>query len=205
MLSRQETLLSPSSIRLYGRIIKGLEIDLEGARQELGGNRFLREQLERPEGEPQPALARIYGYSYFGSYTALSRPAIFLVHGRGVRASPRAPAVVQAEEGKPGTLAVDPKPTEKDVEPIEGPQFLDPGTLGRLSTGPSRVDITGQAETSGEFANDIRVWEYDRGDFTLRLDIDTGPFERLLIDREEGGEEMPYFRQRKTRLRGPGE
>ena len=30
-----------------------------------------------------PKLARIYGFSYSGRYTPLSRPALFLVHGDG--------------------------------------------------------------------------------------------------------------------------
>ena len=46
-----------------------------------------------------------------------------------------------------------------------------------------------------EFSSDIRVWEYDRGDFSLRLDIDSGPLERILIDAELGSDDtMPYFR-----------
>lgn len=202
---RRETLLTASSIRLYGRIIQGLAIDLDGARVELGGNRFLREQLDRPNGEPQPALARIYGYSYFGHYTALTRPAVFLVHGTGRPASPRAPAVVQTKQEQEGTLAIDPPPG-KDSDPDDAEiEFLDDKITGRLGTGPSRVDLSGQAATIGDFAADIRVWEYDRADFSLRLDIDSGPLERILIEREDGGDEMPYFRGQRTRLRGPGE
>ena len=47
MVSRGETLLSPSSVKLYGRVVKGLTISLEDARDELGNNRFLRNQLDR--------------------------------------------------------------------------------------------------------------------------------------------------------------
>ena len=202
---RRETLLTASSIRLYGRIIQGLQIDLEGARLELGGNRFLREQLDRPDGDPQPALARIYGYSYYGQYTALTRPAIFLIHGNGRPASPRAPAVVQVDPKTPGTLAVDPAPGKEGDPDDTVIDLLDAKTTGRLGTGPNRVDLSGQAATIAEFAADIRVWEYDRADFSLRLDIDSGPLERILIEREDGGEEMPYFRGQRTRLRGPGE
>ena len=64
VVSTRESLLSPSAIKLYGRIVQGLTVNVAGARDELGGNRFLREQMERPDREPQPALARIYGYSY---------------------------------------------------------------------------------------------------------------------------------------------
>lgn len=208
MVGKRETLLSASAVKLYGRIIRGLRINLVDARDELGGNRFLREQLEAQTdsaGNPaQPRLARIYGFSYYGQYTALSRPAIFLVHGKGTPASPRAPAVLQKDSSKEGILVVD---VEKDLDESdddEGGSSVNV-SLGRLSTGPNDIDRTGEATKNAEFAAGVRVWEYDRADFSLRLDIDSGPLERILIDREEGGEEMPYFRQRKTRLRGPGE
>jgi hypothetical protein len=194
MVSTRESLLTPSAIKLYGRIIAGLTIDVANARDELGGNRFLREQLERPAGEPKPALARIYGFSYFGRYTALSHPAIFLVHGDGVPASPRAPIVSQRNADNAGALAIDPLP---------GNGANDPATTGRFSTGPTSVDLSGQAVKCCEFSSDLLVWEYDRGDFSLRMDIDSGPLERILIEAELGSEnDMPYFRGSKTRLRG---
>ena len=31
-------------------------------------------------------------------------------------------------------------------------------------------------------AGDIMVWEYDRADFSLRLDVESGPLERILIE-----------------------
>lgn len=204
MVSSRESLLTPSAIKLYGRIIRGLRVDVADARDELGGNRFLREQLERPEGEPQPALARIYGYSYIGRYTPLSRPAIFLVHGKGFPASPRAPAVVQPERGKEAEFAIDPEPGTDGPEIDVGPPFRDPTTSARFSPGPVTVDVYGQALQCCEFSADIRVWEYDRGDFSMRLDVESGPLERILIEAEMSGDEtMPYFRGNRVRIRGP--
>lgn len=159
MVASRESLLTASAVKLYGRVIAGLSVNVANARDELGANRFLREQLEA--GEPQ--LARIYGFSYHGSYSALSRPAIFLVHGDGVPANGGASSTHQA------------------------------------------LDLTGKAYDCCEFADGIMVWEYDRGDFSLRLDIDSGPLERILIDAEERSEGPAYFRESKTRLRGPGE
>ena len=159
MVATRESLLTPSAIKLYGRIIDGLSVNVAKARNELGGNKFLREQLERPKDEPQPGLARIYGYSYFGRYTALARPAVFLVHGVGEPAPPAAP-------------------------------------------GPNTVDTSGQAFDCGLFSSDMMVWEYDRGDFSLRLDIDSGPLEQILIEVEEELDDMPYFRGAHTRFRG---
>jgi hypothetical protein len=109
----------------------------------------------------------------------------------------------------PGTLAVDPEPgVEKDdseKDPFEDPRFRDSKSAARFATGPNSVDFSGEAMKCCEFSSDIRVWEYDRGDFSLRLDVDSGPLERILIDIETGDDGMPYFRQRKTRLRGAGE
>ncbi len=193
MVATRELLLTPSAVKLYGRVVAGLAIDVENARDELGANRFLRAQLA---AGTKPQLARIYGFSYFGRYTPLARPAIFLVHGDGVPASPRAPIVSQRKADDSGALAIDPPP---------GSGTNDPATTGRFSTGPTSVDSSGQAVKCCEFSSDLLVWEYDRGDFSLRLDIDSGPLERLLVDAELGADDsMPYFRGQHTRMRGPG-
>jgi hypothetical protein len=36
-------------------------------------------------------------------------------------------------------------------------------------------------EFSDSDAADVRVWEYDKGDFSMRLDIETGQFEQILL------------------------
>jgi hypothetical protein len=211
MVATRESLLTASAVKLYGRVIRGLEIDVAGARNELGGNRFLREQLETDtdsEGKPaRPRLARIYGFSYSGRYTPLSRPALFLVHGKGAPASPRAAAIVQQPETERGDFAIDPRPgKEPDELRDDRPDFLPEDTSARLGTAPNSVDISGQAVKCCEFSSDLRVWEYDRGDFSLRLDVDSGPLERILIDAEEQrSDAMPYFRGAHARARGPGE
>jgi hypothetical protein len=163
MVSNGETLLSASAVKLYGRLIKGLTIDLADARSELGANGFLRSQLDPAKNaDAPPSLARIYGFSHGGRYTPLSRPAIFLVHGGGGDAD--------------------------------------------LGTTPMASGGSGVTARGLEIPTDIKVWEYDRGDFSLRLDIDSGPLERILIEAEEGRDDVPaYFRGAKTRLRGPGE
>lgn len=186
MVSTRESLLSPSAVKLYGRIVEGLTVNVAGARDELGGNRFLREQLERPAKEPQPALARIYGYSHLGRYRPLSRPAIFLVHGPGEDAT--APAVkVNAVKG-----------SSINIEIVADNATLDPATTA--------YEKSGVAAKDWEFSTDIRVWEYDQGDYSLRLDIESGPLERILLDGDESGDDrMPYFGSRIVRRRGPGE
>ena len=208
MVATRESLLTASAVKLYGRVIFGLTVNVEDARNELGANQFLRQQLA---AGAQPRLARIYGFSYFGRYTALARPAIFLVHGRGNLASPRAPSVAQSEqdarENRAGRTGIDPAPGAEPEENLNiPPDTTPPNDLARFNPGPNSVDFSGQAQKCCEFSSDMRVWEYDRGDFSLRLDIDSGPLERILIDAELGSDDtMPYFRGQHTRLRGPGE
>jgi hypothetical protein len=162
-----ETLLSPSTILLCGRVVQDLQF-LPGVHQgpspqglnanqpqgpnalqppppRQGRNNFLQQQL----ADPNAMLARIYGFSYEGHYYDLPQPAIFLVHG-------------------PGT-----------------PAELSPG-LGvpwnRLERTAAEVDRTGVAGTGRSSSLDIKVWSYDKGDFSVRFDIETGPFEQILLE-----------------------
>jgi hypothetical protein len=54
----------------------------------------------------------------------------------------------------------------------------------RYSRAPDTPDKTGMASYEGGFAQDIRVWSYDRADFTLRLDIESGSFDEMLLSYE---------------------
>lgn len=150
-MATDETLLTASSVKLFGRLVAGITLTpAEG--DGLGGNKFLRQQLTA-----DAKLARIYGFSHLGRYTALSRATLMLVHGVG--------------------------------------QKVNDGTLAGAA----------EAYGAGALAGDIMVWEYDRADFSLRLDVESGPLERILIEAEGDEGQMPYFRGSKTRLRGPGE
>jgi hypothetical protein len=144
-----ETLLTPSGIKLYGRVLTDLRITYQApapapappAPPTLGDNTFLKNQLVRGDAR----LARIYGFSFEGHYYDLPKPAIFLVH----------------TDGSP----------------------VDQNPRGR-----SDVDTSGVvarewefAATAGGAASDLRYWEYDKGDFSIRMDVETGPFEQILL------------------------
>jgi hypothetical protein len=195
-----ETLLSPSNILLYGRVLTDLEftglpvepdinnpIDDEQppdpvpnkrfpvpkAPARLGNNNFLQRQLDAGVSDPKkkPHLARIYGFSYEGHYYDLARPAIFLVHG-------------------PGN---DPEAWRPD------------STLphARSDRAPADADRSGIARTATSFAEDMRVWSYDKGDFSIRLDPDSGTFEQILLQVELQTERVQtYYSGQRTRLRG---
>src|SRR3984885_7416547 len=79
-----ETLLTPSSIKLFGRVVSSLKYINDTAGSGLGANKFLQRQLELEGNKDNPpTLARIYAFSFEGAYYELPRPPIFLVHGSG--------------------------------------------------------------------------------------------------------------------------
>jgi hypothetical protein len=142
-----ETLLTPSSIKLYGRLMRSLKYTNDTAGTGLGDNKFLQKQLE-VSGKGSPNLARIYAFSFEGAYYQLPRPSIFLVHGDGL-------------------------PT---------------GNWNNNST----VDESGVAGREWDFSgytphskspgpDDLYYWEYEKGDFSIRLDLEAGPFEQILL------------------------
>jgi hypothetical protein len=176
-----ETLLTPSGIKLYGRLVTDLilvaddraKVKAAGASQaivdsipapnytppglppgvtKLGANTFLKKQL----ADSNARLARIYGFSFEGHNYALPKPAIFLVHTEGTEVI------------------------------IQGPQPLAAG--GTTGGGRTTLDASGVVARDWEFAasdpntRDLRMWEYDKGDFSIRLDVETGPFEDILLE-----------------------
>jgi hypothetical protein len=120
-----ETLLAASEIKLYGRVVGGLAVDVKG-HTSLGNNLFVKKQLEASNAR----FARIYAFSFEGQYYVLPKPAIFLVHGDGAAAK----------------------------------------------------DVPGVAARDWDFLTDIKAWSYDKADFSIRLDIETGPLDKILLE-----------------------
>ena len=186
-----ETLLSPSNILLYGRVLVDLEFTYKPSNDEpiddvhppgakeceqfppppapprLGDNNFLERQLRAgtDDDATRPRLARIYGFSYEGHYFDLAKPAIFLVHG----------------------LGSDPEAWRPSVD------GLNRTPEGRYERAPSDADRSGIARTGTAFADDIRVWSYDKGDFSMRLDVETGTLEQILLEIEANAEMLPSY------------
>ena len=82
-----ETLMSPSTIKMYGRVVTDLTLDPQKPKKGPGANGLLHDQLtqEPVEGDPKKGarLARIYAMSFEGTLYTLPKPAIFVVHGEG--------------------------------------------------------------------------------------------------------------------------
>jgi hypothetical protein len=110
-----------------------------------GENRQLERQLRK-----RARFARIYGFSYEGTYYDLPRPGLFLVHG-------------------PGELVTQRPNTEDPREPYP-------------TRAPAETTLTGLAAAGFDFADGLRVWSYDQADYTIRMDVETGMFEQVLLD-----------------------
>jgi hypothetical protein len=147
-----ETLLSPSNVLLYGRVVEDLQITqpnhnpfIAGARRRGGPNRELADQL----ADEEAVFARIYGFSWEGTYYELPQPALFLVHGPGENVTPASP---------------DRK-----------------GTLVNQARAPGDPSVSGMVATDIQFSDDVKVWSYDKADQTIRMDTEAGEFEDVLL------------------------
>ncbi|WP_211596171.1 hypothetical protein [Paracoccus aestuariivivens] len=73
-----ETLISPSQILLFGRVVEDLQIK-STASDATGSTGHLEQQLRAPDAN----FARIYGFGHEGHFHLLTGTALFLVHGSG--------------------------------------------------------------------------------------------------------------------------
>jgi len=53
---------------------------------------------------------------------------------------------------------------------------------GGLSTAPLDPSKSGVAAADFQMSADVMYWEYDKADFTIRMDLMTGMFEQVLLD-----------------------
>ncbi|MEQ1954238.1 hypothetical protein ABMA59_22775 [Mesorhizobium sp. CN2-181] len=71
--------------------------------------------------------------------------------------------------------------TGMDIEEIPDVPGLD-----LISRSPASPSTTGIGSQSGSFARSLKVWAYDKSDFTIRIDATTGTFEQTLLGPETG-------------------
>jgi hypothetical protein len=100
-------------------------------------------------------FARIYGFSYEGTYYDLPYPCLFLVHGDGL-----------------------------DVAEEANWHLMGAALRARGLGDPS---LTGLAAADFQFAENLRVWSYDRFDYTIRMDVESGMFDQVLLEAFLGG------------------
>src|SRR5262249_15690893 len=91
---------------------------------------------------------------------------------------------------------------------VHGPgvQADRPARDPRAAKAPDRTNRFGVAATAKSFPEDMRGGSYDKGDFSVRLDVETGTLERILLEGELASEKLKtYFGASKLRLRSPGD
>jgi hypothetical protein len=172
-----ETLLSPSNLLLFGRVVVDLEIKHDKGhdpspkvenchKRERIGCALDKAADDKKKNFCKPCFARIYGFSYGNFYYDLPGATLFLVHGEG-------------------TLVTE---IPDNVFPSRAPR------------GP---DTIGLGETDFSFSNDIYVWSYDKIDFTIRMDVETGLFEDVLLGAMlDGGMDASGMNARGMNARG---
>ncbi|WP_299949154.1 hypothetical protein [uncultured Ruegeria sp.] len=130
-----------------------LFIEQDDRRRGRGVNNFIGDQLG---GDAR--LARIYGFAYDGTYYEMPEPTIFLVHGHG-------------ESATGGNLPYGFKLDKAGED-----------TTQQTARAPMNPSVSGVAAADYQIASDIRVWNYDQADYTLRMDIAAGQIEEVLLD-----------------------
>jgi hypothetical protein len=158
-----ESLMTPTSIKLFGRIVHGIKLDAAPVAAGLGANNFLLHQLST---KPLPHLARIYAFSFEGAFYEIPKPPIFAVHGDGIPV---------------GNWDL---PSTMDQTGVAGRDWDFSGNHPRPNPAPAARVADGDqppAPAAAHPHNDIHYWEYEKGDFSLRLDLDAGPFEQILL------------------------
>ncbi len=53
---------------------------------------------------------------------------------------------------------------------------------GHAARAPTRPSQTGLPAADFQFSDDVNYWSYDKADYTIRMDVETGMFEQVLLD-----------------------
>lgn len=162
-MSSQETLLSHSRIWLFGRVLKDIQIH-----QSVYNNI----PTNPADGNSSDTVPRM-GMNHF-LYEQLTAPGAQLArifsfsYEAGFYDLYRPTIFLVHGEG---------------IDPEGTPGVLTPDQR-KLSRMPADSGRTGLASQSGSFTGGVRAWAYDRADFTMRLDMEGGSFDSLLLSME---------------------
>jgi hypothetical protein len=169
-----ETLVSDSTIWLFGRVMDDIILNPKRAKDDVYklrpkdpnalGRRSPNHFVVDQLLEDDARLARIYAFSFQNELIDLVKPALFVVNGDGV-----------------------------DPQGLEFRSRVAGGSTESVSIFGGAVGGTGLGEMLGTFAAGLKVWAYDRDDFSVRLDMTTGPFDRILLDHELADEGIQGF------------
>jgi hypothetical protein len=123
-------LLDSSKVLMYGRVLKGVTLDVAAAEDNADHDEVLVDAALLKSRAGVKQLATIYGFEFEGHYYDLPTPAVMLVHG-----DPQTPVQARA------VVESDPK-----------------------------------------LMKDVKVWTNDKDDYSVRLDVSSGPLEAILLE-----------------------
>jgi hypothetical protein len=153
-----ETLLSPSNLILYGILVTDLQVG-----------------HQPPPPPPPPPEADLHRPSPPGARNSANR---FLDQQLERVDAQFARIYGFSFEGHYYDL---PRPL---IFLVHGPgvpaEDVKPGN--RASRGPAQLDRAGTGAQGYSFADNMMMWSYDKGDFSIRLDVETGPLEQILLE-----------------------
>jgi hypothetical protein len=191
-----ETLLSPSNILLYGRVMTDISL-VRGDPNSSPPVHDPYEDLIDPELTDDGRIKDAHGVEEQECHTLPPPPPPprlgdnnFLqrqltAYGQTDATRPRLARIYGFSfEGHYYDL---PKPAIFLVHgPGSDPEAWRPSTSlphARVDRAPADADRTGVASTPSSFSEDMRVWSYDKSDHSLRLDSDSGTLEQILLER----------------------
>lgn len=67
------------------------------------------------------------------------------------------------------------------------PKNLEGAGAPTAAIAPGEPSLTGVAAADFQFADGIRAWSYDKADHTIRMDVEAGEFEDVLLNMYFGG------------------
>jgi len=64
----------------------------------------------------------------------------------------------------------------------KGTPVTDNQPKDQAARAPRQPSVTGVSAAGFQFSNDVNYWSYDQADYTIRMDVETGMFEQVLLD-----------------------
>jgi hypothetical protein len=170
-----ESLLSGSTVLLFGKVLQDITLNhrvynRRGTPPRRGVNKLLQDPLAYgPDSDPhvRPEDASLLARIYGFSH-----------QGQYFELAPPAIFLVHGIGDDPEALR----------------PFDQQDSARQFTQGSTILDKAGVALQLGHFAQDVRVWSYDKSDFSLRLDEASGMLEQILLQAElDSDGDYPQF------------
>ena len=71
-----------------------------------------------------------------------------------------------------------------------------------MARAPGEPSLTGVAAADFQFVDELRAWSYDKADYTIRLDVESGMFEDVLLGMFSSGGKVSSWRTVGSKVTG---